>query len=88
VREAAEHQRRDNRPAAAAQGPQAHQAGSLLKHQTPIRAFADWNEQDGFVEFDLVAHDRGDASGEFCQALTITDVDTGWVQLHGLENKT
>ena len=31
--------------------------GSLLKHQIPIRTFADWNEQEpGFFEIDLVAH--------------------------------
>ena len=62
--------------------------GTLLKHQIPIRTFADWDEQEpGFFEIDLVAHDGGDASGDFCQTLTITDVDTGWVDLHGLKNK-
>ena len=62
--------------------------GSLLKHQIPIRTFADWDEQEpGFFEIDLVAHDGGDASGDFCQTLTITDVDTGWVDLRGLKNK-
>jgi hypothetical protein len=34
--------------------------GTLLKHQIPIRTFAEWDEQQpGFVEMDLVAHDGG-----------------------------
>ena len=62
--------------------------GSLLKHQIPIRTFADWTEKEpGFFEIDLVGHDGGDASGDFCHTLTIADVDTGWVELHGLKNK-
>ena len=36
--------------------------GSHLKHQIPIRTFADWTEQEpGFFEIDLVGHDAGDA---------------------------
>jgi hypothetical protein len=32
--------------------------GTLLKHQIPIRTFAEWDEQQpGFAEIDLVAHD-------------------------------
>ena len=51
-------------------------------------AHADWNEQEpGFFEIDLVGHDGGNAAGEFCHTLTITDVETGWVDLHGLKNK-
>ncbi len=62
--------------------------GSLLKHQIPIRTFADWNEQEpGFFEIDLVGHDGGNASGELCHTLSLTDLDTGWVELHGLKNK-
>ena len=45
--------------------------GSLLKHQIPIRTFADWNEQEpGFFEIDLVGHDGGNAAGDFCHTLT------------------
>ena len=44
--------------------------GSLLKHQIPIRTFADWDDATpGFVEIDLVAHDGGVASGEYCYTL-------------------
>ena len=62
--------------------------GSLLKHQIPIRTFADWNEkQAGFVEIDLVGHDGGDASGDFCQTLDVTDVASGWTETQAVINK-
>ena len=55
--------------------------GSLLKHQIPIRTFAQWNETaPGFCEVDLVAHDGGAAFGEYCQTLTLTDIATGWTE--------
>jgi hypothetical protein len=44
--------------------------GTLLKHQIPIRTFAEWNEQQpGFGEIDLVGHDGGVAAGDYCQTL-------------------
>jgi hypothetical protein len=53
--------------------------GTLLKHQIPVRTFADWNEvKPGFMEMDLVAHDGGSSHGEYCQILDVTDVCTGW----------
>jgi hypothetical protein len=34
--------------------------GTLLKHQIPVRTFAEWDQsQPGFVEIDLVGHDGG-----------------------------
>lgn len=62
--------------------------GTLLKHQIPIRTFAEWNEQrPGFVEIDLVGHDGGNSSGEFAQTLTVTDVCTGWTEVQAVKNK-
>jgi len=62
--------------------------GSLLKHQIPIRTFADWNEkQVGFVEIDLVGHDGGDASGDYCQTLDVTDVASTWTETEAVINK-
>lgn len=62
--------------------------GTLLKHQIPIRTFADWNEQQaGFVEIDLVGHDGGDASGDYCQTLDVTDVASTWTETCAVINK-
>lgn len=62
--------------------------GSLLKHQIPIRTFADWDDATpGFVEIDLVAHDGGVASGEYCYTLTMTDVATGWTVNRSVPNR-
>jgi hypothetical protein len=62
--------------------------GTLLKHQIPIRTFADWNEkQPGFVEADLVQHDGGNAAGFFATTLTLTDVYTGWTEMRATPNK-
>jgi hypothetical protein len=62
--------------------------GTLLKHQIPIRTFADWNEKEpGFVEADLVGHDGGDLRGEFLCSLDVTDVHTGWTETKAIKNK-
>ena len=53
--------------------------GTLLKHQIPIRTFADWNEETpGFLEIDLVAHCGDSTRGEYINTLDMTDVATGW----------
>ena len=62
--------------------------GSMLKHQIPIRTFSEWNEaKPGFVEIDLVGHEGGDPSGDFCQTLDVTDVCTGWTETRAVQNK-
>jgi hypothetical protein len=62
--------------------------GTLLKKQIPIRTFADWNEQQvGFVEIDLVAHDGGTALGDYAQTLDVTDVKSGWTVARAVPNK-
>lgn len=62
--------------------------GTLLKHQIPVRTFADWNEQEpGFVEIDLVGHEGGNASGDFCFTLDLTDVYSGWTETRAVRNK-
>jgi len=53
--------------------------GTLLKHQIPIRTFADWSDTSpGFLEIDLVAHCGSSTKGEFINSLDMTDIATGW----------
>jgi len=62
--------------------------GTLLKHQIPIRTFAEWDEQKpGFSEVDLVGHDGGVAAGDYCQTLDLTDVATTWTETRAVRNK-
>ena len=62
--------------------------GSLLKSQIPIRTWADWDDAvPGFVEIDLVGHEGGNNSGEFCFTLTVTDIATGWTVNRSVRNK-
>ncbi|GAC1478363.1 MAG: DDE-type integrase/transposase/recombinase [Pseudarthrobacter sp.] len=62
--------------------------GSLLKSQIPIRTWAEWDDAvPGFVEIDLVGHEGGNASGEFCFTLTVTDISTGWTVNRSVRNK-
>ena len=41
----------------------------------------------GFVEIDLVGHEGGNASGEHCFTLTVTDIATGWTVNRSVRNK-
>jgi hypothetical protein len=62
--------------------------GTLLKHQIPIRTFAEWNEQQpGFGEIDLVGHDGGMAAADYCQTLDLTDIATTWTETMAVPNK-
>jgi hypothetical protein len=62
--------------------------GSLLKTQIPIRTWADWDDAvPGFVEIDLVGHEGGNAIGDHCYTLTVTDIATGWTENRSVRNK-
>jgi hypothetical protein len=62
--------------------------GTLMKHQIPIRTFAEWDEQQpGFGEIDLVGHEGGLAAGDYCQTLDLTDVATTWTETIAVRNK-
>jgi hypothetical protein len=63
--------------------------GTLLKHQIPIRTFADWDDdRPGFVEIDLVAHCDDSLGGEFLYTLVLTDIATGWTECVALLNRS
>ena len=63
-------------------------AGTLLKHQVPLRTFSDWDEvKPGFFEADLVAHCGTQARGAFLYTLVLTDVCTGWTECIALRYK-
>lgn len=62
--------------------------GTLLKHQIPVRTYADWEEdRPGFSEVDLVSHEGGFARGDYAQTLDLTDVCTGWTKLAAVPNQ-
>jgi len=53
--------------------------GTLLKHQIPIKTWADWdNAKPGFVEIDSVHHCGNSLYGEYLYTLDVVDVATGW----------
>jgi hypothetical protein len=63
--------------------------GTLLRHQIPIRTFADWTEKEpGFLEIDLVAHCGESVGGEYLHTLVLTDVHTGWTECVALLNRS
>lgn len=62
--------------------------GTLLRHQIPIRTFAEWDDaRPGFCEVDLVGHDGGSTAGDYAQTLDLTDVHSGWTDMQAVLNK-
>ncbi len=62
--------------------------GSLLKHQIPVRTFADWDDdRPGFLEIDLVGHGGESTSGEYLHSLVLTDIATQWTECVALPNR-
>jgi len=76
------------RRAALPRGRTTTKPGSLLKHQIPIRTFADWDDdRPGFLEIDLVSHGGESASGEYLHSLVLTDIATQWTECVALLNR-
>ena len=76
------------RRAALPHGRTTTKPGSLLKHQIPIRTFADWDDAcPGFLEIDLVGHGGESTSGEYLHSLVLTDIATQWTECVALPNR-
>lgn len=76
------------RRAALPRGRTTTKPGSLLRHQIPIRTFADWDDaQPGFFEIDLVGHGGESTSGEYLHSLVLTDIPTQWTECVALPNR-
>ncbi len=76
------------RRAALPRGRTTTKPGSLLKHQIPIRTFADWDDdRPGFLEIDLVGHGGESTSGEYLHSLVLTDIRTQWTECIALPNR-
>jgi hypothetical protein len=76
------------RRAALPRGRTTTRPGSLLRHQIPIRTFADWDDaQPGFFEIDLVAHGGESSRGEYLHSLVLTDIRTQWTECVALINR-
>jgi hypothetical protein len=59
-----------------------------IKSLIPVMSHFECKEQGpGIWQLDLVQHDGGNASGEFCYTLTITEVNTPWTAHYALKNK-
>jgi len=59
-----------------------------LKKLVPMLSHFECIEQgDGLWQIDLVQHDGGNPSGEFCYTLTITEVKNQWTVHYALKNK-
>jgi hypothetical protein len=76
------------RHAASPRGQTITKPGSLLRHQIPIRTFADWDDAiPGFLEIDLVGHGGESTSGEYLHSLVLTDIPTQWTECLALLNR-
>jgi len=62
--------------------------GTLFKHQIEVKTFSDWDDSaPGYLEADLVGHDGGNGSGEFCFSINFVDVATCWDEPVAIRNK-
>jgi hypothetical protein len=62
--------------------------GPVLKHEIPIRTFAEWDDvRPGFLEIDLVGHCGTSTEGFFLCTLCAVDIATAWIELEAVWGK-
>jgi hypothetical protein len=62
--------------------------GTVLKHEIPIRTFAEWDDvRPGFLEIDLVGHCGSSTEGFFLCTLCAVDIATAWIELEAVWGK-
>src|SRR5438876_2916143 len=62
--------------------------GPVLKHEIPIRTFAEWDDvRPGFLEIDLVGHCGSSTEGFFLYTLCAVDIATAWIELEATWGK-
>lgn len=70
-------------------GKSATKPGTLLKHQIPIRTFANWDKtKPGFLEIDLVALCGETLRGDYINILDIIDISLCWSEMQGFMGKS
>jgi hypothetical protein len=75
------------KPKSSLKGIHTAKPGSLLKSQIPIRVcFGRNGKRPGFFGLDTVSRCGANASGQFCQALAITGIGSGWTEECALLN--
>jgi len=61
---------------------------SMLKHEIPIRTFAEWTDaRPGFLEVDLVGHCGSKTEGFYLCTLCAVDIATAWIELEPVWGK-
>lgn len=61
--------------------------GTLLKSSIPVR-ITNWDTNElGFMEMDTVAHNGGDANGEFIYSLDMVEIFSGWSEQYAVMGK-
>lgn len=79
---------KDARRSPLLKGKSTTKPGTLLRHQIPVRTYADWDEErPGFLECDLVAHCGASSRGDYLNTLNMTDIHTGWTETLSVVNR-